>query len=1356
MSQLPTPGLPRPRFSGIPSGKSGLPAPGIRSRSTTTGASPAASRELPALSSTTGNANSANGFSPPAGKAANTSNASASPDAGPIKTAYGASKQSPAYTRKSISSNGTRASIARPPSSASATSSRHGDKAVPVTPPRRKSIAYGTGSAVRIGSASRSSATSYSVTSRSESRASDLTRNSSRASQRPLEVGDPVKIESLALEGTLRFLGEIAGKPGQWAGVELSGEYAGKGKNDGSVAGVPYFVCPPKCGVFVASAKITAIPIAQSIIRPPSVASSIASPTTNRLRKVSASAQASLVAQSKITAGSRASKYIGITAKQLTTRDLTSSLNALPPPSSPRKSMVTSTSPPQPVTGQSQTTPKAQKATLSFRPRPSLPALATPRPSRAQLSGIKNDMPPPPIPNKEPATPTLSQASNDSSTYVDEPLPDIPNVSISNGTSPIPSPSPSQSGRSSIYATPSPEPSFYVGEMQRLQTQIQSLEKENKELKEKVDANAQASTQDSSSKALLEERLVTSQQKITDLETSLHTSERSGIEKQGKIESLERLVAEGKEDALKARADGETLTREVKAKLEESEALVNSLKGAIDAKASAATENDAILSAKQAEIEVLQGQITRITNDLEQTRLELGGQIHELRKAGQETIALYEERISGFEAERYDMESIIQSLEEKLKAAAHHPSPEELAKQASTAAEIDNETLKEQIAHFQQRISHLEDQLEESQVMAEREEAAIKAKIARYKEKDAQRQQELEEARRLASTTAKSETAARTRIEELEEALRESTTALEDARAEIEALRTDLTNLENSMDPSDRPLETSGTEHAAAIEAKHLKALLEASKLETRATADQLAAANSRAEETSLLVKDLRALIESLEKDKLQKSFQARIPKDDGSKRSRDSTSSISSRTKDDTLRDQVSGLKLMVQELQKENSACESKIRSLETENKLLVTETEDLKEAIKTLEAAIDESIRREEEMLKEEQAYGGMSNDDTSGLQRALREARLELDQIRIKLTDAEKKSAKTIADLNKEVADLESLVEAKIYREDDLEREIERLKDKVQRLQSKSSKSGGGEQLSRSTNRSSHTRSSTVTQHTVAKDEPATLSCEDDGPASTNGTAAAEVYCIDCDSSSHNIRMKTTKRYAVIVHGGAGNHSEQSQKQVRAALKSASTARACIKAAEILKDANATALDAVEASIREMENEESLNAEEWRYWTSRLADSESAEERMVAMGDTVGAIVLCNGQIAAGVSSGGLLLKHCGRVGEAAVYGAGCWATSEGAQSEGIASSVSGTGEQIIRGAIARSVCDACSPNTTDDPIGSLTEVLDRFIDGERHILPDSEDVQVGAVVLHFEGDEHNSSGNVDQVLYVIRP
>jgi dynactin complex subunit len=48
-------------------------------------------------------------------------------------------------------------------------------------------------------------------------------------------VGDNVRIESLGCEGTLRYIGVIDGKSGIWAGVELSGGFSGKGKNNGTV-----------------------------------------------------------------------------------------------------------------------------------------------------------------------------------------------------------------------------------------------------------------------------------------------------------------------------------------------------------------------------------------------------------------------------------------------------------------------------------------------------------------------------------------------------------------------------------------------------------------------------------------------------------------------------------------------------------------------------------------------------------------------------------------------------------------------------------------------------------------------------------------------------------------------------------------------------------------------------------------------------------------------------------------------------------------------------------------------------------------------------------------------------------------
>lgn len=58
-----------------------------------------------------------------------------------------------------------------------------------------------------------------------------------KSTSRTFDIGDNVRIESLGYEGTLRYIGEIAGKAGVWAGVELRGGFAGKGKNNGTVNG---------------------------------------------------------------------------------------------------------------------------------------------------------------------------------------------------------------------------------------------------------------------------------------------------------------------------------------------------------------------------------------------------------------------------------------------------------------------------------------------------------------------------------------------------------------------------------------------------------------------------------------------------------------------------------------------------------------------------------------------------------------------------------------------------------------------------------------------------------------------------------------------------------------------------------------------------------------------------------------------------------------------------------------------------------------------------------------------------------------------------------------------------------------
>jgi taspase (threonine aspartase 1) len=83
-----------------------------------------------------------------------------------------------------------------------------------------------------------------------------------------------------------------------------------------------------------------------------------------------------------------------------------------------------------------------------------------------------------------------------------------------------------------------------------------------------------------------------------------------------------------------------------------------------------------------------------------------------------------------------------------------------------------------------------------------------------------------------------------------------------------------------------------------------------------------------------------------------------------------------------------------------------------------------------------------------------------------------------------------------------------------------------------------------------------------------------------------------------------------------------------------------------------------------------------------------DLDSAMVDLHALQDTVGAVAFVassasstsNSSIASGVSSGGILLKHPGRVGEAAIFGAGCWAHVSASgpvdRKRGMACSVSG--------------------------------------------------------------------------------
>ncbi|KAF9573539.1 hypothetical protein EC968_008408 [Mortierella alpina] len=95
------------------------------------------------------------------------------------------------------------------------------------------------------------------------------------------------------------------------------------------------------------------------------------------------------------------------------------------------------------------------------------------------------------------------------------------------------------------------------------------------------------------------------------------------------------------------------------------------------------------------------------------------------------------------------------------------------------------------------------------------------------------------------------------------------------------------------------------------------------------------------------------------------------------------------------------------------------------------------------------------------------------------------------------------------------------------------------------------------------------------------------------------------------------------------------------------------------------------------------------------------------------DTVGAICVDRfGHVASGVSSGGIAMKFPGRVSEAAIFGAGCWAQDASATSAGFACSMTGAGEQICKTLLAKSCMDTMV--SEDDTSSAANTVLDNFM------------------------------------------
>ncbi|CAO1303956.1 unnamed protein product [Diamesa hyperborea] len=115
------------------------------------------------------------------------------------------------------------------------------------------------------------------------------------------------------------------------------------------------------------------------------------------------------------------------------------------------------------------------------------------------------------------------------------------------------------------------------------------------------------------------------------------------------------------------------------------------------------------------------------------------------------------------------------------------------------------------------------------------------------------------------------------------------------------------------------------------------------------------------------------------------------------------------------------------------------------------------------------------------------------------------------------------------------------------------------------------------------------------------------------------------------------------------------------------------------------------------------------------------------------DTVGCVVIDdNGVIASGCSSGGIVLKLSGRVGQAATYGAGCWSQNIGTQT--IGTCTTGNGEYLMKTLLAREICTNLA--NSDCPTTKLSQVFnEKFL--KSPLLPPSDEFYGGALTIHYD-------------------
>lgn len=141
--------------------------------------------------------------------------------------------------------------------------------------------------------------------------------------------------------------------------------------------------------------------------------------------------------------------------------------------------------------------------------------------------------------------------------------------------------------------------------------------------------------------------------------------------------------------------------------------------------------------------------------------------------------------------------------------------------------------------------------------------------------------------------------------------------------------------------------------------------------------------------------------------------------------------------------------------------------------------------------------------------------------------------------------------------------------------------------------------------------------------------------------------------------------------------------------------------------------------------------------FNYYRSKIEEFEQSNAVELSPLDTVGAIAIDNdGNVASGCSSGGIVLKLSGRVGQAACYGAGCWSQKNNNQSTAVCTT--GNGEYLMKTLLAREI--SLDLYNCDCPTTKLNQVFnEKFL--KSPLLPLSQEYYGGCLVVDYDSESN---------------